>query len=200
VSNSSSQRTFITDRARERGLRNVQVITTDINDFEAPAQYDRIVSVEMFEHLRNWPAMFERLARWMRPDGRSFLHVFCHREQPYLYEDRGDGDWMARYFFTGGMMPSDDLPAHVPGRLQVEQQWRVDGTHYARTADHWLENLDRQAGLLMPVLADTYGAAEARRWLNRWRLFFMGCAELFGHRDGSEWWVAHHRLMHRETA
>lgn len=196
VSNSSSQRLFIEGRAQERGLSNVTVITCDINAFTPPDTYDRIVSVEMFEHLRNWPAMFSHVADWMRPEGRAFLHVFCHREQPYLYEDKGDSDWMARHFFTGGMMPCDDLPSLVSERLRVEQQWQVDGTHYARTANDWLHNLDRQRGHLMPVLADTYGASEARIWLNRWRLFFMGCAELFGHRQGREWWVAHQRLMH----
>jgi len=197
VSNSAPQRAFIEGRAAAQGLRNVRVLTQDMNDFEAPGSYDRIVSVEMFEHLRNWPRMFERLASWLRPEGLVFLHVFCHREQPYLYEDNGSGDWMARHFFTGGMMPSHDLPHHVDGHLQVEEKWKVDGTHYARTANDWLVNVDRQRGLLMPVLADTYGPAEARRWLHRWRLFFMGCAELFGHRNGQEWWVSHHLLRHR---
>jgi cyclopropane-fatty-acyl-phospholipid synthase len=196
VSNSASQKQIIDQRAAELGLLNVRVITKNINDFTPAATYDRIVSVEMFEHLRNWPLMFARLADWMRPEGRAFLHVFCHREQPYLYEDNGDGDWMARHFFTGGMMPSDDLPLHITGPLKVEAQWQVDGTHYARTANDWLANLDRQREQLMPMLAQTYGPGEALRWLNRWRLFFMGCAELFGHRQGSEWWVAHHRLVH----
>ena len=204
VSNSSSQRAFIEGRARERGFGNVRVITADINDFDpaagdAPALFDRIVSVEMFEHLRNWPLAFERVAGWLRPEGRAFLHVFCHREQPYLYEDRGDGDWMARHFFTGGMMPSDDLPRYIADHLEVEEHWQVDGTHYARTANHWLESLDRERGRLMPVLADTYGPAEARRWLHRWRLFFMGCAELFGYADGREWSVTHVRLRRRDA-
>lgn len=198
VSNSASQRAFIEGRARDRGLTNVQVLTVDINDFEAPQAYDRVVSVEMFEHLRNWPLAFEHVAGWLRPEGRAFLHVFCHREQPYLYEDHGDGDWMARYFFTGGMMPSDDLAASFADHLQVEAQWQVDGTHYARTANDWLANLDRHRGVLMPVMAATYGAGEARRWLNRWRLFFMGCAELFGYGDGQEWLVTHVRLKRRE--
>jgi cyclopropane-fatty-acyl-phospholipid synthase len=200
LSNSASQRLFIEDRARSKGLLNVDVITSDINDFAPTDTYDRILSVEMFEHLRNWPLMFSRLATWMRPEGRAFLHVFCHKEQPYLFEDRSQADWMARYFFTGGMMPSDDLPHHIAGPLEVEQQWQVNGSHYERTANHWLENLDRQSGLLMPVLADIYGATEARRWLHRWRMFFIGCAELFGHRDGQEWWVAHHRLKVRELS
>jgi cyclopropane-fatty-acyl-phospholipid synthase len=197
VSNSTSQRAFIEARADARGLRNVCVITSDINQFEPPDGYDRVVSVEMFEHLRNWPLMFARVASWLRPDALVFLHVFCHREQPYLYEDKGDGDWMARYFFTGGMMPSHDLPRHIDGDLQSEAQWKVDGTHYARTANHWLANLDQRSGVLMPILAATYGEVEARRWMNRWRLFFMGCAELFGHRDGQEWWVSHHLLRRR---
>ena len=200
VSNSASQRLFIESRAREMGLANVRIITADINAFVPPGAYDRIVSVEMFEHLRNWPLMFSRLGRWMRPEGRAFLHVFCHKDQPYLYEDKGQADWMARYFFSGGMMPSDDLPHHIAGPLQVEQQWQVNGTHYERTANDWLGNLDRQRTTLMIVLADIYGTVEAHRWLHRWRMFFIGCAELFGHRQGEEWWVAHHRLKHRDLS
>lgn len=200
VSNSASQRLFIESRAREMGLANVRIITADINAFVPPGAYDRIVSVEMFEHLRNWPLMFSRLGRWMRPEGRAFLHVFCHKDQPYLYEDKGQADWMARYFFSGGMMPSDDLPHHIAGPLQVEQQWQVNGTHYERTANDWLGNLDRQRTTLMIVLADIYGTVEAHRWLHRWRMFFIGCAELFGHRQGEEWWVAHHRLQHRDLS
>jgi cyclopropane-fatty-acyl-phospholipid synthase len=200
VSNSASQRLFIESRAREMGLANVRIITADINAFVPPGAYDRIVSVEMFEHLRNWPLMFSRLGRWMRPEGRAFLHVFCHKDQPYLYEDKGQADWMARYFFSGGMMPSDDLPHHIAGPLQVEQQWQVNGTHYERTANDWLGNLDRQRTTLMLVLTDIYGTVEAHRWLHRWRMFFIGCAELFGHRQGEEWWVAHHRLQHRDLS
>lgn len=198
VSNSASQRRFIESRARVQGLNNVRVLTQDANDFEPKGQFDRIVSVEMFEHLRNWPRMFQRLSRWLRPQGFVFLHVFSHRDQPYLYEDNGSGDWMARHFFTGGMMPSHDLPRHINGHLQVEETWKVDGTHYARTANDWLKNLDQRRGLLMPVLAETYGPAAARRWLHRWRLFFIGCAELFGHANGQEWWVSHHLLRHRD--
>jgi len=197
VSNSKAQREHIVARARQRGISNLEVRTADANNFEPDAakpHFDRVVSVEMFEHMRSWPSLFERIARWLEPDGRLFLHYFCHRTTPYYYEVRDERDWMSRYFFTGGIMPCFDLAARFPEHLSVEESFVVDGRHYERTCNDWLGRLDAQRDAVMPILARTYGEAAARQWLGRWRLFFMACAELFGYRHGSEWFVAHHRL------
>jgi cyclopropane-fatty-acyl-phospholipid synthase len=193
LSNSAPQRHFIEARAQERGLTNVQVVTSDINRFETDRRFERVVSVEMFEHLRNYALLFERIAGWLRPDGRLFAHIFCHREFAYPFETERTDDWMGKYFFTGGLMPSEGLFKHFAEHLVVEAQWRVDGTHYARTSEHWLENLDAHREDLWPVLRAVYGE-DAGRWFERWRVFFLACAELFGYRGGSEWWVAHYRF------
>lgn len=194
VSNSAPQRRFIEARATSRGLDNLTVRTADMNDFRPEGSFDRVVSVEMFEHMRNWRALLDRVAAWLRPDGRLFLHVFCHRDVPYFFEDEGEDDWMARHFFTGGLMPSLALPGQVAGRLEVEARWAVEGTHYQRTARHWLEKLDARRGAVSALFTEVYGPDEAERWVRRWRLFFMACEELFGYRDGAEWLVGHTRL------
>lgn len=191
VSNSASQRAFIQAEAARRGLANVRVQTEDMNTFDAPGAYDRVVSVEMFEHLRNWGAMFRRVHRWLRPRGRFFMHVFCHRSVPYAFEDLEASDWMSRHFFSGGMMPSDELPARFQEELRLVGRWRWDGRNYARTANAWLANMDAHRAALWPVLERTYGAPHAALWWNRWRVFFMACAELFAFREGQEWWVSH---------
>ena len=198
VSNSVSQRAFVTARARALGLDNVTVITADINDFDTAARFDRVVSVEMLEHVRNHRALFARIARWLEPDGRFFAHVFAHRRFAYAFEPSGAADWMARHFFTGGLMPSDDLLLHVQGDLAVERHWRLDGTHYQRTAEAWLTNLDRQASAVDTVLSSAYGAAAAKRWRERWRVFFMACAEMFGCRAGQEWIISHYRFARKD--
>ena len=200
VSNSKSQRVYIERCAAERGLANLRVVTCDMNEFDAGREYDRIVSVEMFEHMRNWRVLFERVANWLRPDGRCFVHVFCHRAVPYAYEDHGPGDWMSRHFFSGGMMPSDELPLRFPDHLQLEARWRWDGRHYERTANAWLANMDQHRARIWPILERTYGAGEAQRWWSRWRLFFMACAELWGHDEGRQWWVSHYRFTRRARA
>jgi cyclopropane-fatty-acyl-phospholipid synthase len=192
VSNSQSQREHILGEARRRGLANLEVITADMNRFDSPACYDRIVSVEMFEHMRNWESLFARVHSWLVPGGRFFMHVFCHRATPYPFEDRDASDWMSRHFFSGGMMPSDELPLRVAGALRLVERWRWDGRHYEKTANAWLANLDGARGEAMRVLERAYGPDDAALWLQRWRLFFMACAELFGHRGGQEWWVSHY--------
>jgi cyclopropane-fatty-acyl-phospholipid synthase len=200
VSNSASQRHFIEQRAADRGLENVTILTHDMNTFEPPARYDRIVSVEMFEHMRNWSALLERAAGWLREDGRLFLHVFCHRSVPYFFEDHDAGDWMARHFFTGGLMPSLALPGEVTPALEVEEQWVVPGTHYERTARHWLERLDSRRAEVEEIFGRVYGPSQASRWIERWRVFFMACEELFGFADGQEWVVGHTRLRPADRA
>jgi cyclopropane-fatty-acyl-phospholipid synthase len=197
VSNSHSQRAYIESQLAARSLANVRVITCDINAFEAAQRFDRIVSVEMFEHLRNWPEAFRRVAGWLKPQGRFFMHVFCHRSVPYPFERDGSDDWMGRYFFSGGMMPSDELPLRFQQHLQLESRWRWDGTHYERTANAWLANQDARREQILPILQATYGADEARRWWHRWRMFFMACAELFGYEHGQEWWVSHYLFTPR---
>jgi cyclopropane-fatty-acyl-phospholipid synthase len=197
VSNSASQREHILAEAGRRGLSNVGVLTRDMNDFELDQQFDRVVSVEMFEHMRNYRVLFERVAGWLRPDGRFFMHIFCHRSTPYEFIDRGPADWMSRHFFSGGIMPSDDLPHRFQDHLALESRWRWDGRHYEKTANAWLANMDARRSDVMPVLARTYGEDEAQRWWMRWRIFFMACAELFGHEDGQEWWVGHYLFRRR---
>lgn len=193
VSNSRSQRQFIDEAAKARGLQNLRIITADINTFVAPAFYDRVISVEMFEHLRNHTRMLQRIADWLRPGGKLFVHHFCHREYTYPYEASGPSDWMARHFFTGGMMPSYRLLAGFDRDLKVEEQWAVNGTHYQRTCMDWLNNLDANLPAAQQVLAGQHGA-DAAIWVRRWRVFFLACAELFGYNGGEEWFVAHCRL------
>jgi cyclopropane-fatty-acyl-phospholipid synthase len=200
VSNSKAQREHILRRAAERGLANVEVRTADVNTFDPERRFDRVVSVEMFEHVRNHEALLARIAAWLRPGGRLFAHHFCHREAAYPYETDGAGNWMGRHFFTGGMMPSEDLLLRRQRDLIVEAQWRVSGLHYARTSEAWLANLDAHGGAVSAALAEAYGAAAAPLWRQRWRLFFLGCAELFGARGGREWFVTHVRMAPRAEA
>jgi cyclopropane-fatty-acyl-phospholipid synthase len=191
LSNSHSQREHIQAEARDRGLRNLEVVTGDFNDFTTDERFDRIVSVEMFEHLRNWPRAFANVARWLAPEGRFFMHVFAHRGAPYEFVAKDDTDWMSRHFFSGGMMPSDDLAERCQDDLRLLRRWRWDGTHYQRTSEAWLARMDASRDALAPLMAATYGA-DADVWWQRWRLFFMAVAELFGHDGGQRWWVSHY--------
>lgn len=194
ISNSHSQREFIERRCRELDLNNVVAQTCDVVNFEPNEQFDRVVSVEMFEHFRNYAQLLENIAGWLHCDGKLFVHVFCHRDTPYFFETTGATNWMARNFFTGGTMPSDGLFHYFPKHLQVEAQWSVQGLNYARTCDAWLSRLDQHRRRILPILADVADAPPAKLAFQRWRLFFMACAELFRYRGGDEWYVSHYRF------
>ena len=194
VSNSQSQRHYIQAQAARRGLANLTVITADMNDFAPDAvAFDRIVSVEMFEHMSNWRGLLARARGWLKPDGRLFLHVFTHRSRSYRFKHDGD-DWIGKYFFTGGIMPAHDLPHRFADLFAVEAEWRWSGENYRRTALDWLDNFDDQQARIMPILRDVYGR-DAGLWRRRWRLFFMATAGLWGHAGGAEWGVGHYQLM-----
>ncbi|MFN3348807.1 SAM-dependent methyltransferase [Pseudorhodoplanes sp.] len=193
VSNSRSQREFIEQEAQLRQIRNLRVVTCDMNEFAAEQSFDRIVSVEMFEHMSNWRALFARVRSWMKPDGRFFMHVFSHRRMPYRYETADRDDWIAHYFFTGGIMPSHNLPRQFGDLFAVEADWLWDGTHYERTALDWLANFDARREEIERVLRGIYGA-DTPIWLRRWRIFFLATAGMFGHAGGKEWGVSHYRM------
>ena len=194
VSNSASQRAFIEGRAKAGGFTNLTVVTCDMNVFQGPdAPVDRIVSVEMFEHMSNWRELLTRARGWLKADGRLFLHVFSHRSTPYRFDKTDPADWIAHHFFSGGVMPSHDLIRQFPDLFAVESDWRWSGEHYERTAEDWLANYDRNAAEIMPVLREVYGA-DAKLWHRRWRLFFLATSGLFGHSGGAEWAVSHYRL------
>jgi len=198
VSNSASQREHILGQCAKRGLSNVEILTRDVNVLDlGERRFDRVVSVEMFEHVRNYRTLFERISGWLDPGGKLFCHVFCHRELMYPFETEGEDNWMGRYFFTGGLMPAADTFLHFQEHLRLEEQWRLSGTHYERTSNHWLENQDRHADEILRLFEQVYGKDEAKIWAQRWRMFWMACAELFGYAGGNEWLVAHYRFQKR---
>ena len=199
VSNSKSQRDFIVQRATERAIENIEVVTCDMNDFATDQRFDRVVSIEMFEHMRNYGELFRRIDEWLLPDGRFFMHIFCHRSTPYEYIDKGPADWMSRYFFSGGIMPSADLPLRFPGKLCIDKRWHWNGQHYAKTCNAWLNKMDANEDAIKPVLAECYGEADASLWWQRWRIFFMACAELFDYDEGHEWYVGHYLFRKAEA-
>ena len=194
VSNSNSQREYIVDQAKQRGLTNLEVITCNINDFQPTASFDRIVSVEMFEHLRNHRALFKKIHQWLLPEGKLFVHIFAHREHTYLYDANEPGDWMSRYFFTGGIMPATDLlPTAAAGLLDLESEWSVNGMHYSKTLEAWLQLQDSCEPKILDIFKQCYGS-QNRLWLQRWRIFYLACSELFAYNKGNEWFVMHYRF------
>ncbi len=201
VSNSQTQKQFIEAEAASRSLTNLHVITADMNAFSArhigADKFDRVVSVEMFEHMRNHEMLLERIADLMNPDGKLFIHIFTHQKYSYLYEVEDETDWMAKYFFTGGMMPAENLLSEFQNNFNLTQQWRVNGKHYQQTCEAWLKQMDAQRSKIMLLFSQTYGEDQAVKWWVYWRLFFMACAELFGFRDGEEWFVSHYLLQRR---
>jgi cyclopropane-fatty-acyl-phospholipid synthase len=199
VSNSRTQKEYIDGEAKRRGLSNLQIITCDMNAFDLPgAQFDRVVSVEMFEHMKNYQRLLANVARWLKPDGLLFVHIFTHHQLSYHFVPRDATDWMARYFFTGGQMPAHDLLPAFDEHLQLVQDWRVNGRHYQQTAEHWLQNMDRHRAEIIPLFEQTYGKAAVTRWWVYWRVFYMACAELWGYRNGEEWLVSHYLFRSRQ--
>lgn len=199
VSNSRSQKTYIDGEAKQQGIKNLTVLTADINDFVSKQKFDRVVSVEMFEHLRNYQLLFRKIAGFLQNDGKMFVHIFTHKKFAYKFEVKDDSDWMSKYFFTGGIMPSNSLFSHFSDDLVIRQQWLVNGTHYSKTAEAWLRNMDLNRLQIMPILANCYGRANALKWWVYWRIFFMACSELWAFNNGEEWMVCHYLFSKAST-
>lgn len=201
VSNSRTQKQYIDATAAQRGLTNITIITADMNVFATdPAQFDRVVSVEMFEHMRNHGLLLERISTWLKPGGKLFVHIFTHREFTYLFEAKDETDWMSRYFFTGGMMPSDHYLLYWNKHMRLSTHWRVSGTHYGKTAEAWLQNMDAHKNEILPLFAETYGKENVTKWWVYWRVFYMACAELWNFSNGEEWFVSHYLFERHSVA
>ena len=196
VSNSKDQKEHILNRCKNQGLDNIEVITADMNDFETENKYDRVVSIEMFEHMRNYKKLLSKISSWLHDDGKLFIHIFTHQSVVYPFENQGEADWMAREFFSGGMMPSHDLLLHFQDDLIIDDVWSMSGTHYEKTSLAWVNKMDANKDSIMKIFLKTYGD-DAKLWFQRWRIFFMSCEKLFGYNNGSEWGVSHYRFNKR---
>ena len=195
VSNSKDQRLFIEKKCQERGFENVKVITADMNVFTIDEKFDRIVSVEMFEHMRNYEQLLDKVSSWLQPGGKLFIHIFPHKTLVYPFTEDGEGDWMGRNFFSGGIMPSHQLLLYFQKKLNIEMSWRFNGSHYEKTSLAWLNKMDSNKNEIMEIFSNTYGAGNASVWFQRWRIFFMACEVLFGYDNGREWGVSHYRFV-----
>ncbi len=200
VSNSSTQREYIESLCARQRIHNIQVQTSNIADFTTKRTFDRVVSVEMFEHVRNYELLLEKISPWLKADGKLFVHIFCHRVFAYLFESDGHADWMAKHFFTGGIMPSENLLAEFSKDMEIDTQWLIDGSHYSRTCEAWLDNLDANSERLIELFCHQRTQRESRVQLQRWRMFFMACSELFRFRNGEEWGVGHYLLSRRQKS
>ena len=196
VRNSKDQKEHILNRCKNQGLDNIEVVTADMNDFETESKYDRVVSIEMFEHMRNYKKLLSKVSSWLNDDGKLFIHIFTHQSVVYPFENQGEADWMAREFFSGGMMPSHDLLLHFQDDLIIDDVWSMSGTHYEKTSLAWVNKMDANKDSIMKIFLKTYGD-DAKLWFQRWRIFFMSCEKLFGYNNGSEWGVSHYRFNKR---
>ena len=197
VSNSRTQKIFIDEEAKKRNLSNLTIITADMNFFQTDSKFDRIVSVEMFEHMRNYQTLLEKVSGFLKDGGKMFIHIFTHKYLTYYFDVKDESDWMSKYFFTGGIMPSDHLLLYFPDHFKIERHWRVNGTHYSKTSEEWLANMDKNKAKIFPLFEQTYGKDQATKWWVYWRLFFLACAELWGFRKGEEWFVSHYLFQKR---
>jgi len=200
VSNSHSQKAFIDEQAKQRNITNLTIVTADMNVFQIDSKFDRVVSVEMFEHMRNYDLLLKKVASFLKDDGKLFVHIFTHKEYAYKFEVIDETDWMSKYFFTGGIMPSDHLLLYFPEHVNIEKHWRVSGTHYQKTSEAWLLNMDAHKTKIMEIMKRVYGAEQAVKWWVYWRIFFMACAELWGYNNGEEWIVSHYLFQKARVA
>jgi len=196
VSNSQTQKLHIDEQATARGIKNLTVTTADMNTFNIDERFDRVVSVEMFEHMRNYQLLMKKVAGWLKTEGKLFIHIFTHTTYTYLFEVKDESDWMSKYFFTGGIMPSDDLLLYFNDDLAVEKHWHVSGAHYGKTSEAWLKNMDSHKAEIIPLFEQAYGKDQAIKWWVYWRIFYMACAELWNYNKGNEWIVSHY-LFHK---
>ena len=191
VSNSESQKEYIYKECETRGITNLEVITADMNVFQTEKRFDRVVSVEMFEHMKNFDILLNKINNWLKDNGKLFVHIFTHKNFSYHFETEGKNDWMGKYFFTGGIMPSHNLLDHFNNDLKIVKNWVVDGTHYHRTAESWLDNMDQNKDKISDIFKLTYGRNHTK-WRVYWRIFFMACSELWKTSNGNEWQVSHY--------